>query len=227
LISLDRPAGAAGNIEVTLDATRRDHLLDHFERHNWVLVPGFLGPRILDETQRAVEDTEFEHRADRMGGELKLGEQTAVLARMLFIVNDHAVHRAVEAATGMDRIARFDGRIYRREPVPEHYHVWHDDVQGDTRLVAMSVNLSERPYEGGVLEIRRKGEVEPLARVHNTGPGDALMFRVHPDLEHCISDVTAGAKTSLAGWFGAAPPWPHKPEVSSAHNPQSNPESSR
>jgi 2OG-Fe(II) oxygenase superfamily len=213
LISLERPAGAAGTVDATLDAAREGELRDHFERHNWVLVPGFLGPRLLDEIQRLVESTDFEHRADEMGGELKLGHQTAVVARMLFIVNDHAVHRAVEAATGNPRIARFDGRIYRREPVPEHYHVWHDDVVGEVRLVAMSVNLSEAPYEGGVLEMRRKGEAEPFASVHNTGPGDALMFRVHPDLEHCISDVTAGSKTSLAGWFGAAPPWPLRPEV--------------
>jgi 2OG-Fe(II) oxygenase superfamily len=217
LITLERPdAASASAVVASVDSSSRDQLQRHFERHHWILVPGFFGPKLLDEIRREVDRSKFERRADEMGGELKLGPETPIVKRLLFIVNEPAVHRAVEAATGIERIARFDGRIYRRAPVPEHYHVWHDDVAGETRLVAMSVNLSEGAYGGGVLEMRRKGARHMLARVQNTGAGDALMFRVHPDLQHCITDVTAGTKTSLAGWFGAAPPWPLRPELSSA-----------
>lgn len=219
MITLERAGNPTGRIGVSVDAARGGELLDHFERHDWLLMPRFLGPGLLREIQGEINRTEFERRADEMGGELKLGEQSPVVARLLFIVNDPVVHRAVEQATGVERIARFDGRVYRRQPIPEHYHVWHDDVAGETRLIAMSVNLSEGPYEGGVLEIRPKGTADPSARVHNTGPGDALLFRVHPRLEHRISDVEAGAKTSLAGWFGAAPRWPLKPQVVSAVDP--------
>ena len=204
MITLERGAAV---VATRLDGTA-GALRDHFERHNWVLVPGFLGPRLLEEVHEELARAEFEARADEMGGELMLGARSPLVRRVLFILNDHALHRAIEAVTGSPRLVRFDGRIYRRAASIDHYHVWHTDVVGQTRLVAMSLNLSEGPYEGGVFQMRPRGGTEVETRAHNTGPGDALLFRVHPSLEHCMTDVTAGTKTAVAGWFGATPPWP-------------------
>jgi 2OG-Fe(II) oxygenase superfamily len=217
LITLERPDAASGPAVVaSLDTTPPDKLRRHFERHHWILLPGFFGPTLLGEVRREVDRSRFHRRVAEAFGELTLSEPSGAVTRLLFLVNNPIVYEAVESGTGIDRIVRFDGRIYRRSSVPEHYDTWHDDVAGDARLVAMSLNLSDGPYEGGVLEIRRKGTTEILARVHNTGAGDALMFRVRPDLQHRVTEVTAGTKTSLAGWFGAAPPWLPRPELSSA-----------
>lgn len=224
---LERPERAAGGTAVTsFDEGRAAELRDHFERRHWVLLRGLIGPRFLAELHDELERAPFAPRADSMAGELTLYEHVPLVARMLFLVNDPAVHRAVEAATGIERIARFDGRINRRAATPDHYHVWHDDVDGERRLVAMSLNLSTEPYEGGVLQLRRKGAAEPPDDVPAPSPGDALLFRVRSDLEHCVTAVSAGTRTSLVGWFGSEPPWPLPAGLSSARGSTPGQESS-
>jgi hypothetical protein len=172
-------------------------------------VPGLLSPDLLGRVQEELERAAFDARDyDGLAGELTLDYTSPLVARLLFLLNDPAVHRVVGELSGTGPIVRFDARIYRRLPVAEHYDNWHDDLAGPYRVVTMSVNLGSEPYEGGELILRRKGGEEPLASVHNVGPGDALLFRIDPGLEHRVTSVTAGVKTALAGWFGTAPPWP-------------------
>ena len=209
MIQLDRPAAGATGAVRAAPPEELAALRAEFDAHHAVLVPGLLGPHLLAEVRDELERAPFEQRDyDGLAGELALDESVPLVARLLFLVNDRELFRAVSAITGREPIVRFDGRIYRRVAAPEHYDNWHDDLHDPRHLVAMSVNLSDDPYDGGVLAIRPKGSTESLAELHNTGPGDAILFRVHIDLEHRVSSVTAGVKTALAGWFASAPPWP-------------------
>jgi hypothetical protein len=186
-----------------------DELRESFESRHHAVVPGLMGPRMLEWVRAEVERAAFHEREDSgLGGELMLEGRSPLVARLMFLFNDPALYRAIEELTGIERLARYDGRIYRRHARPDHYNEWHDDLLGPTRLVAMSINLSTEPFEGGVLALRYKGETEPIAEVHNNGPGDALLFRIRNDLEHHVTTVTEGAKTAFVGWFGAEPPWP-------------------
>jgi hypothetical protein len=66
--------------------------------------------------------------------------------------------------------------------------------------------LSTDVYEGGVLQIRRAGSQQILCEAHNTGFGDALVFRVDTGLEHRITPVEGNVpKTAMAGWFKSKP----------------------
>ena len=211
MIAIERAAAPdRGATEVRLDAGAAAASRDHFDRHHWIVIPGLFGPRLLEEIAGELERAEFEARDyDGLAGELALSAETASLvARLLFLVNDTAVYDGIAAATGLGPVVRYDGRVYRRVPRPDHYDNWPDDLAGAARLVAMSVNLGGR-YEGGVLELRRAASHEPLGAVHNAGPGDALLFRIDPALQHRVSSVSEGVKTALAGWFGSAPPWPY------------------
>jgi hypothetical protein len=184
-------------------------LRQEFEANHCAVIPGLFDPELLAWVQSEIERAAFDARDyDGLAGELTLDHAVPLMARLLFLLNDPDLHAAVEQISGLGPMVRFDGRIYRRLPVAEHYDNWHDDLAGPHRLVTMSVNLGSEPYEGGLLLLRRKGTAEPLAQVHNTGPGDALLFRIQPGLEHRVTSVTAGTKTALAGWFGSAPPWP-------------------
>jgi hypothetical protein len=50
------------------------------------------------------------------------------------------------------------------------------------------------------MRYRRTKEI--LHEVHNNGLGDALLFRVSPELEHRVQGVEGDVpKTALAGWF--------------------------
>jgi len=91
-----------------------------------------------------------------------------------------------------------------------NHESWHGDDDADAalnnRMVTLSVNLSSGTYDGGVLELRRRGSDRLLHRVANTGPGDAILFRIDDALEHRVTDV-AGAvpKMAWAGWFQRQP----------------------
>jgi len=53
-----------------------------------------------------------------------------------------------------------------------------------------------------LLQIREARSKRILHEIANTGPGDAVLFRVDPGLEHRITPVTGSiSKTALAGWF--------------------------
>jgi hypothetical protein len=183
-------------------------LREQFDRRHAVVLPGLFGPVLLAEVQAALESAPFAARDyDGLAGELALEETVPLVARLLFVMNDPALFRAIEAITGIESLVRFDGRIYRRVARPDHYDNWHTDIH-DNRRVTMSVNLSEAPYDGGVLHLRRRGTERTLVELHNTGPGDAILFRIAPEYEHRVTSIDSGVKTALAGWFGDAPPWP-------------------
>jgi len=99
-------------------------------------------------------------------------------------------------------IGWFIGRVYRFEPAADHYAAWHDDAF-EGRRVALSLNLSEGPLQGGELLIRRKGDGDPPPMAY--GPaGDALLFRVSEALEHRVLPVRGTTpRTAFVGWYVA------------------------
>jgi hypothetical protein len=82
-----------------------------------------------------------------------------------------------------------------------HADDWHNDAMAG-RLIAMSLNLSPRGFNGGVFEMRERKSRRMLAEIANTGLGDAILFRLSRDFEHRVSAVETGEpKTAFAGWF--------------------------
>lgn len=119
-----------------------------------------------------------------------------------FVVNLPPFLDVIRLITGATGIAGYEGRIYRFSG-SEHYDSWHDDMDGSARVVGMSVNLSPAPYEGGLFRIRTRGSAEAFRELPNTVPGDAIFFRISPDLQHIVTPVLGSEpKTAFAGWFG-------------------------
>jgi hypothetical protein len=175
----------------------------HFDARHWVRLPAVLDPALLADVQARVAAAEFVER--RHPGvhppSIDLWMAPNVASALLELAfNDPAVFRVVEAVTGCSGITRFGGFVYRLAPQAGHQHHWHDDlVEG--RLVAMSVNLGPGTYEGGILELRDRASERMLDRIANTAPGDALLFRIAPTLQHRATAVTSGVKTAFAGWY--------------------------
>ncbi|MDP1569779.1 MAG: 2OG-Fe(II) oxygenase [Vicinamibacterales bacterium] len=121
-----------------------------------------------------------------------------------FLLNDPAVVATVQHVAGVPEIGGFVGAVYRLLPGAGHRDSWHDDADGNRR-VALTVNLSEAPFEGGEFQLREKAG-RPLATIANTGPGDGVLFAIDPSLEHCIAPMRGVTpKTALAGWFCVDP----------------------
>ena len=205
------PHGFTMMIQVSREGTRYDDAATaaaraHFDSHHWLKLRRFLAPPLLAHAQRAICSARFVETVhagvDPPSVDVCM-EPNATSALLELLCNDTSVFAAVEAMTGCAPLTRFSGFVYRLSAGVGHHHHWHNDMV-QNRRVAMSINLEPEPYEGGVLQIRRRdGDV--VARVENVGAGDAILFRIDAELQHRASEVTAGVKTAFAGWFRSAP----------------------
>jgi 2OG-Fe(II) oxygenase superfamily len=179
-----------------------------FADQHCLRVQSFVDADLLAVIHRALAAAPFHDRThDGIGTELCLSEGP-LSAALEFLWNSPALSAAIDRIAGCGPIGCFEGRVYRMLPARGHYDSWHSDV-GEDRRVAMSVNFSVDPYEGGITEFRRATEQQPFHRIANTGFGDAIIFRIDPSLRHQVTEVTgAVAKTAYAGWFRTSPDYP-------------------
>ncbi|MFO0548680.1 MAG: 2OG-Fe(II) oxygenase [Polyangiaceae bacterium] len=176
-----------------------------YQAQGWVKLPGFFGSELVSAVLDGLATGTFEPRSHgQFGSEVCLAA-SPLLERLERMMNDESTRRFADELTGAGPFGCFQGRIYRIVPGRGHGDGWHTDMVAG-RMVAVSVNLSEHPYRGGVLRIRRAGETELLAEVPNLGLGDAVLFRLSHGLEHRISDIEGEEpKTAYAGWFRVRP----------------------
>jgi hypothetical protein len=182
---------------------RRDELerlSEEFSSRHCVLLPGLLEPALADTISARIETSEFYRREHHGVGVEDCMQPNATLAWLLLLVNDNRMREVIRTITDCGPIGSFDGRVYRLDPATDHHDSWHTDL-GEDRLVALSINLGRRPYEGGALEIRdRRGG--PSTQARNAGLGDGLLFALGEHLEHRVLPVGGeNARTVFAGWF--------------------------
>ena len=182
-------------------------LRDEYTARRCALVRQMLEPALLERLLQAVDVAHVHERTDTakdgavVAKELRV-ESAAIVSRMFALLfNTPALFRCIEQLTGCSTIGHFTGRIYMMQPDSNHHDSWHDDNNGN-RLVGVSVNLSRTGYSGGQFRIRERASDHVLAEIHNIVPGDAHLFRIAPELEHCVAPVTGTAtKIAYAGWF--------------------------
>jgi hypothetical protein len=105
----------------------------------------------------------------------------------------------LEQVSGCEPLGRVTGWIAEM-PVGSSLD-WHKDVGIGVRQLAIVINLTEVPYEGGAFELRELG-AEPLVRHRHETPGSALIFRLGKHLQHRVLPVTSGGpRRVFAGWF--------------------------
>jgi 2-oxoglutarate-Fe(II)-dependent oxygenase superfamily protein len=131
--------------------------------------------------------------------ELVFADETTIgLLNVLF--NDAALFDAIRAIAGVPPIGSFHGRVYRMD-AGAHADVWHTDAH-PKYLAGLSVNLTDGVFEGGELHLRRIGGSGNAFEVANTVPGDAVLFRIDPSIEHMVTGVTGTVpRVAWAGWF--------------------------
>ena len=179
-------------------------LHDAFARHHCVLLPAFFEPYLVRWLlRRAVEgrwETIVHDDLDPPAVDLLLRDDVA-WGTMATLLNDPALFAVVRRITGCEPMVSNSSRIYRMDPDAGHSDTWHGDNDG-RRLLALSVNLGSAPFDGGELEIRDKHTEGVVHRVANTGEGDAILFRIAPELQHRVREVTGNvSKFAIAGWF--------------------------
>jgi hypothetical protein len=185
-----------------------DRLAAVFEHEHAVKLPRFLEPALLDAVGRCVASARFAERVhDHLDPPtIDLGlDDPAVHGRLLVLFNDAGLFRFVEALTGCGPIGGFQGTAYRMVPGQHHLDSWHDDLK-ESRLVALTLNLSPDGFAGGTLQVRTTDPPAIVHEVANTGYGDAVVFRIGARFEHRVTPVEPGpVKIAWTGWFRRDP----------------------
>lgn len=188
------------------DPDEVDALRASYAQRSCIRLPRFLEPALLGWLQQRIAGASWQelvHPLDPPVTDLKLMDPVARGA-LKILFQDPSLFAVVRDITGCDAIGSFKGRVYRMDPAA-HHDEWHGD-DDDNRLVTLSINLTDGVFAGGGLQLRRRDSLEVLDSVANTGPGDAIMFRIDHALEHRLSDVEGTVpKIAYAGWFQREP----------------------
>jgi len=178
-------------------------LQEKFSVEHGVLLPNLIAPEIVELLLDLIRESQFEVR--NYGGvtrELWLPRSTAG-ETLDFLLNNPVFLDSVRQITGVAVNSFPAGRIYRFAPGEGHYVDWHNDIHAtEKRLLAISINLSPTPFEGGELVIREAKTNKVVFEYANSGLGDAVIFQVDRSLEHRVSPLRGNnARTAFAGWF--------------------------
>jgi hypothetical protein len=122
-------------------------------------------------------------------------------AGLLHALRRPDIFRWLEDITACGPINDVQGDIVRHDPTCPQGLDWHDDTSDRGRRLAITINLDDRPYDGGVFEVRRRGETALLTRHVHRRVGETLIFGVDRRFEHRLTPVTTSARTVFAGWF--------------------------
>ncbi|MEW6320224.1 MAG: 2OG-Fe(II) oxygenase [Acidobacteriota bacterium] len=185
-----------------------DRLARQFASRHAVHLPGFLAPDVRALVERwlatAEWDVQIHDQLDPPSVHLTVRDP-ALLSFFTLAMNDRRLVEAVRHIAAIERVGAWEGNFYRMDADCGHHDTWHDDADGN-RLVAITINVSPSPFQGGELSMRVKQGRRPLWTFANVGPGDALLFRLDRRLEHWIHDVRGPApKMAVAGWFQREP----------------------
>jgi len=190
-------------IDVTHDSLEAARA--HFQAYSYLKLPGFLEPTLLRDLLAMLDRTVFYERVHTGIGTELCATPGAVTGALELLLNDPALRPFMADLTGVGPLGCYEGRVYRLNPKDGHYDSWHSDV-GEDRQLAVSINLSGQPFQGGRLQIRRAESEEILAEVDNPVAGDAVIFRVHPSMRHRVASVMGqNPRTAWAGWYRTEP----------------------
>ncbi|HYS25240.1 MAG TPA: 2OG-Fe(II) oxygenase [Vicinamibacterales bacterium] len=199
MLQLTRAAFVCTEPPEALDAMRRS-----FEAAHVIRLPRFVDPELLELVRQTVRRAHFSDREDEGFAREACMDHDSTLGLLFLVMNDPKLFDVIRRITGCAPIGSFAGRIYLMR-AGEAHHRWHSDVDG-TRLIGISVNLTEHVFEGGRFELRHAGATNPEWSFTNAAGGDAILFRIAADLQHRVTDVEGDVpRIAFAGWFQSAP----------------------
>jgi hypothetical protein len=164
----------------------------------------FLEPSLANRALELSRQLPF-HPVTSPVGSREMCDAAPLRGFLMLLLNRQPLFDSLEALCGRGPIGCFEGTVYRLQPHSAQRLDWHDDHPGQRKL-ALSLGLSQQPYQGGELQLRRKGHTELLAREPQLLLGDAILFDVDVALEHRVTPVEGNhPRAVFAGWFLPGP----------------------
>ena len=131
-------------------------------------------------------------------------EEHDVAGRALrFALQRPAFLRWCEAAAGCDTLNVITGAVAEMAAGTDQGLGWHNDRNdGGFRRLAVSIHLSDVPYEGGLFEMCEKQSGRLLVRQGALPPGSVVLFRIDKRFRHRVTPVISGGpRRVFAGWL--------------------------
>ncbi len=168
-------------------------------------IPQFFSPELLRFFENNILNQEFTPRHSVDDGVhmvfKELGLENKHTKLMYLLMQDQILIQNLAERTGLSELKSCASRIYKFIPDGSNTFDWHNDLCHG-RTLGFSVNLTQEKFEGGKFMIRKKHDHNVHAEYHNTGYGDAILFKISNDLEHCVSPLTGSVpRLAYAGWF--------------------------
>ena len=207
-IQLTRSGSCIDSDPARIAAARQE-----FDATHVLKLPAFIDAALLAEVQQHIASGTFHSKVHKASGVEMCMEPNAAVWLLRFLILSADVMRSVEALTGTGDLTSFFGRVYRLDPGTDQRHDWHDDLE-DGRRLGFSLNVSTGRFEGGALQLRERDPERITATVFNTVPGDAVIFRLHSNVQHQVHPITGSvARTVFAGWLRGGPDAPMLPSA--------------
>jgi hypothetical protein len=197
------------NKELLFDEAQIQEAQREFTDTNCVFLPQFLTQtvhtRLLKKLEATRFLTKFEGKSDaEFGKVLFVPPDEPVIFMFHLLMNNLNLFELIRRITKCSQIGNFSGRIHRSQSGGKHEIDWHGD-NADFRLVGLTLNLGTERFTGGEFQLREKNSEKILRKIGQTEAGDAFIFRISPDLQHCLTALNAGTRTVGVGWFRAEP----------------------
>jgi hypothetical protein len=131
-------------------------------------------------------------------------ERDTAGSALRFALERPAFMRWLDAVTGGEPLQRLAGLVAEIGAGTGQELGWHNDLHEGVldRRLAVTIHLSDEPYEGGVFEMRDEASGRMLVREGTLPPGSIMLFRIDNRLRHRVTPVTAGGpRRVFAGWF--------------------------
>lgn len=192
--------------KVVCDAQATAVLATAYREHRCAVIPHILGDRLAVKVRDLVASGQWvSHHHGALGRE-EVMPDSEIVGMLHLIFNDSMVLDIVRAICDQPRISWFGGRIYRFRAGQGHFDHWHNDMRSG-RKVGMSLSLSDQPVQGGVFELRLRGENALLASIAAPRFGTATLFEIAGELEHRVTEVVGNNdRVAFAGWFREGAP---------------------
>ena len=181
-----------------------EYLRSEFNRQHYVCLPQFFDSSLLKLILHQINAARFVETIDEgIANESTLSDDIT-WGMLNNLMNRTAMFRIIEKITDCDRIGNFLGRVHRSSP-GVHHNSWHDDLVFN-RMAAISINLTTKPYCGGVFQIQDRQSGQVFCQVANTGLGDGILFRIASNLQHRVTSVGGTiSRTTFTGFFSSKP----------------------
>lgn len=178
---------------VSFIAAANERVAAAFAERSAVVLSGLLDPAFRRMLDPALRHPFVEQRVDGAPGmrHVEPGVQPASRALELAL-------RRVPLLRWLERVAdcgplnHVEGEIAEHRASGEDYLSWHQDTHKPGRKLALVIDLSDIPHEGGMFELRDRKTKQLMVQHHHDQPGSALLFRIADTLEHRVLPVTQG-----------------------------------